>query len=214
LFSSFETQTDFFGHGLVKSSISFSPHELKTMRRAQVRSLGRECAMRAVQRLSGTKPDSLERGASGAPEWPSHIVGSITHSADYASALVGLSKEFRSIGIDSERIISLERAQIVQKKVLTESERSLAERISLEDFADFVTLVFSAKESIFKALHPLVKKMFWFDAVEIYQVNEASNRLEFKLTQDLNSEFKEGFSGLISFHRLDKRLETAFWLTA
>src|SRR4051794_10899097 len=50
--------------------------------------LGRACARAALKGL-GHGDAVIGKSANGAPIWPDGIIGSITHTASYAAALVG-----------------------------------------------------------------------------------------------------------------------------
>lgn len=117
----------------------------------------REC-LRVVPKLS-----------SGRPAWPKGIAGSITHSGSVAAALV-VGGDDALVGIDCETWLSQERAQKVGHRVLSASERAvIREGAGMAD-EQAVTLAFSAKESAFKALFPLAKFAFGFDAVRVESV--------------------------------------------
>jgi 4'-phosphopantetheinyl transferase EntD len=68
-------------------------------------------------------------------------------------------------------------------------------------FTDAFTLVFSAKESLFKALHPEVNFYFDFSAAELISLCNKTNQFELVLLQDLTSKLrkKRRFIGTFSF---------------
>ncbi|HEX2760306.1 MAG TPA: hypothetical protein VHM27_07320, partial [Rhizomicrobium sp.] len=65
--------------------------------------LGRACARAALEKL-GHGGAVIGRGSNGAPLWPQGITGSITHTRDYAAAVVGEARHFSGIGVDAERV--------------------------------------------------------------------------------------------------------------
>ncbi|MCX6117853.1 MAG: 4'-phosphopantetheinyl transferase superfamily protein [Proteobacteria bacterium] len=96
--------------------------------------------------------------------WPKGFKGSFSHkSGQVALALKESdSDQVFSLGVDLERASVNEN---IREKVVTDAEWSLI----LKAFSEFppqkiLAAIFSAKESIFKALYPLVKRKFWFDA--------------------------------------------------
>lgn len=202
-FNSFVVEKDFYQPGLIKVSVES---------RSDSKTIARNCALHAVEKISGEKISVLEKAKNGAPIWPASVVGSITHSKDYAAAVVGSSQKFRSLGIDAENIVDIERARKIQRKILVDAEREVLKNEN--DYAKFVTLIFSAKESIFKMLNPLTQKIFWFGAAEIQKINRESGVLEFQLKESLSDEFCVGFKGKIFFKEFEKRIETFCFLKA
>ena len=56
------------------------------------------------------------------------------------------------------------------------------------------TLIFSAKESLFKALYPHVGDYFDFSAAEVVEINGNVGHFTIKLAQQLTSALKEGMT--------------------
>ena len=158
-------------------------------RQAQFRA-GRYCAMKALEaidrRFAG---HDVRRAASGAPVWPDGVTGSITHTDDFAAAAVAPSVDTASLGIDTERIMSS--AQAAQVADLVASEREVAEvcRAGLSRL-EAVTLAFSAKESIFKCLHPITGRYFDFRDVRIDSVDAHGKTFTARLVQTLSPSFR------------------------
>ncbi|MHB0775790.1 4'-phosphopantetheinyl transferase family protein [Halomonas sp. WWR20] len=126
---------------------------------------GRLCAREAIQRLTGGR-QVPEIGADRAPQWPEGVVGSITHSGDFAAAIVGDATSYRGLGVDAEQLLSGERARKLAPQILTPREHEYLQRLPATRHGHFVTQVFSLKESLFKALYPLVKVRFYFQDAE------------------------------------------------
>ena len=151
---------------------------------------GRLCARAALQQL-----DHLDFipaiGEDRAPVWPGHISGSITHSTGHAAAIVGHKAQWRGLGMDLENVLSLERAERLAGEILTADEMQRMALIPREQMALLVTLTFSAKESLFKALYPLVQKRFYFEHAEVVEWSE-SGVVRLRLLTDLSSEWCDG----------------------
>lgn len=88
--------------------------------------------------------------AGRAPVWPAGVTGSITHSKDRAIAAV--STRYLGVGLDCEALVAPDRAMQLAAAIFTEAEARL--RPEVLPFASFFTLVFSAKEALYKALSP------------------------------------------------------------
>ncbi|MDF3163893.1 4'-phosphopantetheinyl transferase superfamily protein [Pseudomonas proteolytica] len=151
---------------------------------------GRLCARSALQQLEGL--DFIPAiGEDRAPVWPSHISGSITHSTGHAAAIVGHKAQWRGLGMDLENLLPLERAERLAGEILTPDEMQRMAAGPREQVAQRVTLTFSAKESLFKALYPIVQKRFYFEHAEVVECSD-SGFLRLRLLTDLSSEWCYG----------------------
>ena len=120
-------------------------------------SSGRRVARAALHRLGA--PDSAVSQQGRAPVWPAGVVGSIAHSRSLALALVGCGQRFQGVGLDA--VLENRVSAGVAERVLSVKERS-----SVADESDY-TLLFSAKEAIYKATHPATGEYLGFRDVEI-----------------------------------------------
>jgi len=126
---------------------------------------GRHCARSALGAL-GIAAGPILPGQGGAPQWPSGIVGSITHCAGYRAAAVARAGEVKTIGLDAEP------AQSLPDRVLGLVARP-DERDRLRDLAraapgiSWDRLLFSAKESVYKAWFPLARRWLGFGDADI-----------------------------------------------
>lgn len=122
----------------------------------------RNCARNALAAL-GEKPLPILSGARREPLWPEGVVGSITHCDDYCAAAVAYRSQIASLGIDVERNLPL--PIDVRNVVTTSREQSDLDYLqsAMGSDADPATLVFSAKESLFKAWYPLTKTWLGFE---------------------------------------------------
>lgn len=125
---------------------------------------GRWCAREALQLLGLEGIPQLTQDRS--PSWPLGAVGSITHSHGVAEVMVGDANKWLAVGVDTEQWVSTERAARLERELLTEEELKALSGMTPLQRANRLTLIFSAKESLFKALYPLTGKRFYFhDAV-------------------------------------------------
>jgi enterobactin synthetase component D len=175
---------------------------------------GRYCATQALEKLNAHSPLHVDIGENRSPVWPKGFVGSITHTHGYASAIAATQNKIRSIGIDSEQWISESIANNVAKQILTKDEIFDAHQHVFESHRHYLTFVFSAKESVFKCLYPLVNKFFGFHAAIITPTEHKLNgkhtgKFEFELLQELNEEFPLGFRGTGFYSLYDDLIHTA-----
>ena len=148
---------------------------------------GRLCARAALQQLD--QLDCIPAiGEDRAPVWPGHISGSITHSTGHAAAIVGRKAQWRGLGMDLENVLSVERAERLAGEILTADEMQRMALMPPEQIALLVTLTFSVKESLFKALYPIVLKRFYFEHAEVVEWSE-SGAVRLRLLMELSSEW-------------------------
>jgi len=125
-------------------------------------------------------------GPSGEPLWPEGIAGSITHSGTQAMA-IAIRSQHALIGIDCEAILPEDEAREIKDGVIDAQEESVLIQ-SGYPFALALTLVFSAKESLFKALFPRVKTYMGFDSARILALHH--NTLTLALNPPFSSFLK------------------------
>ncbi|MXX63152.1 MAG: 4'-phosphopantetheinyl transferase superfamily protein [Holophagales bacterium] len=124
----------------------------------------------ALRQLLG--PDASEGEIAGddddVPRWPEGVVGSISHGAGFGFAAVAAADRYRGLGVDVERVVSTEQAGRLGARVLNEREMSLRQgSAGVVSEAEMFTLVFSAKESAYKALFPRYRQVLGFSDVEL-----------------------------------------------
>ncbi len=125
----------------------------------------RVCARLALVR-AGVRPAPIMPGPSGSPRWPPGIVGSMTHCDGYRAAAVGRADTFAAIGIDAEPDEMLPGS--VLPRVASESERTaLAGLAAVAPGFCWDRILFSAKESVFKAWFPATGLRLGFSDAEV-----------------------------------------------
>ena len=125
---------------------------------------GRMCARSALER-QGIKGCVLVRNPDGSTAWPPGIIGTISHSDLWCGAAVARQSDYAGIGFDIETIDRV--THNIAKRVLIDSEMAWVNRQPVDESRKWFTLIFSAKESIYKCLSPLVGKQIRFHDAEI-----------------------------------------------
>jgi 4'-phosphopantetheinyl transferase EntD len=121
----------------------------------------RACVREAFCQL-GLPPSALTNGPRGEPLWPKGIVGSITHCDGYRACAIARSTQMATIGIDAEPHAALPDG--VLSEVATAQELSwLKDRTRDAPGVHWDRLLFSAKESVYKAWFPLAKRWLGFE---------------------------------------------------
>ncbi|MDQ1722092.1 MAG: hypothetical protein QOI26_1826, partial [Pseudonocardiales bacterium] len=108
----------------------------------------------------GVPPAPILPGARGAPAWPAGIVGSMTHCDGYRGAAVASEKHAASIGIDAEPHGPLPEG-VLEAIARPEEHCWLAELAVSAPAVHWDRLLFSMKESVYKAWYPLTGS--WLD---------------------------------------------------
>ena len=181
---------------LLKQGITLKVADGAVLKRQCEYLAGRYCASESLtkmeQQLSTPITDKqVGTGNNREPLWPQGILGAITHSNRYAMALVGQQGTYQGIGVDIEDIMSAELAHSLCEQIMSAQEALLHQTLNDFDYKTFVTLIFSAKESIFKALFPSIGEYFGFEACELCTVDVAKKTLNFRLTGDLSDAWKK-----------------------
>jgi len=122
---------------------------------------GRTCARQALQN-AGLPEARILRGAQGEPLWPEGIVGSITHCEEYCAAATAHTLDFISIGIDAE--INEPLSFGVLKLIALQDELEWLRRSPKSPIC-WDKLLFSIKESIYKAWYPVLHCWLGFEQV-------------------------------------------------
>jgi 4'-phosphopantetheinyl transferase EntD len=125
----------------------------------------RACARGALARL-GFPPVPLVPGHRGAPAWPAGVVGSMTHCDGYRAAAVARTADAAGVGIDAEPDQPLPEGVLGVVSLPAERER-LGALAAARPEVCWGRLLFSAKESVFKAWYPLTRQELDFSEAEI-----------------------------------------------
>ena len=160
--------------------------------------LGRAAAHQAIAALCGRSDQPIGRGARGQPLWPAGLVGSISHCRGLALAAVARREHSGGLGVDVERR-DRRVTPDVARLVASEAEQAW---IAAADPALRLKLLFSAKESIFKALYPLAEVYLGYKDAELAW-DDGAGRFSVTLLVDAAPGWPAG-SGLPVGARLDE----------
>jgi enterobactin synthetase component D / holo-[acyl-carrier protein] synthase len=154
--------------------------ERATITRRREFAAGRTCARRALRQL-GVRPQPILAGRWGEPIWPCGIVGSISHSRSYCACAVANSRVFDGIGIDVEQNKPLKPA-VLKSITLDEEKARLTNLESAAPEVNWDVILFSAKETAFKALFPARLEPMEFSDFSIF-IDERQTTFEAKCVQ-------------------------------
>lgn len=132
---------------------------------------------------------NLQIGKHRSPLWPQGFIGSITHTNSRACALVVSADNYQGVGIDIENWIPHNTYEQISSLILVGNDGSLfkskASNTDEISHQNLLTLIFSAKESLFKALYPSVGHYFDFKDAEVIQVDYKQQCLLLRLLKSL-----------------------------
>ena len=174
---------------------------------------GRYCAFMACKNL-GFNLDKLERGASREPLWPAGVIGSISHTDGVALAIVGLRTNTRAVGVDIEGLIPEKRFNTIERMVLTENDKKFLERFTENpmSLSEVYTIIFSAKEALFKLLYPECQCYFDFREADIESIDHNSGDISITVVSKKveMKEYQKTYNG--QFSLVDNRVISHFCL--
>jgi 4'-phosphopantetheinyl transferase EntD len=125
----------------------------------------RVCARAALAKI-GVPPAPIIPGQRGAPQWPPGVVGSMTHCAGYRASAVALDRDIVTIGLDAEPHDKLPDG--VLGVVSCAAERAeLAALTAARPDVCWDRMLFSAKESVYKAWFPLTHRWLNFEEASV-----------------------------------------------
>lgn len=143
-------------------------------------------------------PGSLATGVHRQPLWPEGWVGSITHARDAAAVIIAQESRVSALGIDLEHWLSDRLAEDIRASIVSHEEL-LA--LAAWPLFEALTLAFSAKESVFKALYPKVGRYFDFSAARIVALDTRRSVLSVEICEPLSTHVVPGLRLEIAYCR-------------
>jgi enterobactin synthetase component D len=153
------------------------------------------------------------RDELGCPLWPTGVAGSISHGAGRALSVAGHSRDVHGLGIDVEQLMSPAVKDELLARICDDDERSVLARVNASEPA-LVTFAFSAKESLYKCLYPLVGRFMDFSAASVVDASATSTPSGFvgelclELAVDWSASFPRGRRFRSPFVASDRHVET------
>lgn len=131
---------------------------------------GRIAAVHALREHGIKTVPDIEK--SGAPRWPEGLYGSISHSGNIALAVVAHAP----VGVDIETLFTDALCHELTASIATPAEQAILAHPSLP-LPLALTLVFSAKESLFKAFSAHALPFPGFHSAQVIALDKTAIRL-------------------------------------
>lgn len=150
---------------------------------------GRYCAQQAMKELGVMNPIQPSIGKYREPLWPQGITGSISHHKHIAIA-IATDRKINGLGIDIETWIPVDTADKIYQLIVDNVELSM--RPLSWSLSAYLTIIFSAKESLFKALFNQINQYIDFHDIRLTEINFSENKLSLTLNRTLTSRLTKG----------------------
>jgi len=174
-----------------KLGIVFPPDFRRAALKRQAEFLAGRYAAKEVMRNSNIDKEVIKTvgiGTHRCPIWPTKFTGSITHNNSKAICAVTDSNPNVQLGIDFEDYISSAVVLEIENNIHSNDEKQLLTSQGISDCIA-TTIIFSAKESLFKALYPRVKKYFGFEEAIVKAANVKDGYLTLVVANDLVKDY-------------------------
>lgn len=140
------------------------PTPTSSLQRKREFAIGRRAAREALALVGASSAEMLQTDSGGNPLWPEGFLGSIAHKNDCAVAVASTADRIWALGVDLEKVNPrcfgiLERIAIASEKEWVLSDKADSQRRAV--------MLFSVKESIYKALYPRCRRFIRFHDVEV-----------------------------------------------
>lgn len=170
---------------------------------------GRRCAQICLETL-GFPDHRLAIQDDRSPLWPEGVFGSITHTRGLVWAAVTKDPRILGLGIDSEPLVRARTLPALRSHAAREEELGDLSKSGLSE-PEALTVLFSAKESLYKCLYPTVRRFFGFQDARLSW--EGPGWFRWELTVDLHPTLPRGSQGRGRFEIHEGLISTAIvWM--
>ena len=133
---------------------------------------GRFLARNILRQLAISPIPPILKGEGGEPIWPAEVIGALAHGAGYVVAAATKQDKICGIGVDIESLHRHFKSKVAE---YVASPRELAWiREEPDQQRQRTLMLFSAKESFYKATYPHLQKSFGFKSVVLSKIDNAS----------------------------------------
>lgn len=179
-------------------------HLTQSVKKRRAHWLASRIAVRCAMTQLGIDDFVLQNHVDRSPRWPAGVSASLSHTE--GRALVVFSQEERLLGIDVEQRMSPQIAEEVADTLVSASEMSLL-RYSRLDFASAVTLTFSLKESLYKAVWPRCQELMDFHQAEVIELDSRRGVARLRMSEEI-APFVGGRTFIAAFRQCGDEITT------
>ncbi|MCY6410979.1 4'-phosphopantetheinyl transferase superfamily protein [Acinetobacter sp. VNH17] len=133
--------------------------------------------------------DSITSMSERLPIWPKGFKGSISHSNN--KLVVAVSAQADYLGIDIEHIVDESFAKDSAALILTQFEQALWKTGQIHglSFCEYLTLIFSLKESLYKAVYPVAQSYIDFLEAFVEQIDMENQSVQFSFCPKVREKY-------------------------
>jgi enterobactin synthetase component D len=168
-------------------NIDLPEHIQRSVEKRQAEFLAGRYAANVVLNKLGFHSYIIRSGKNREPLWPQGITASISHTDSHAMCIAALSSNIRFLGIDIEHWLSKETALQIDQSIITEAEKKTLSMQSLSH-EQLVTIAFSSKEALFKAIYPDVNTYLDFNTSVINHISGQCISLNLVLPNEIKAQ--------------------------
>ena len=140
-------QTQFISKAVTKRQLEYSTGRFFTL---------------LAQKLLGRYPAPVET-LNRCPIWPDGLLGSISHTDQFAIVVMALNTRYKGLGVDMEIMGKV--TNDISSLCLTPFELKNLPQSDKMPYPE--TMIFSGKEAVYKAVNPLIGHIIEFNEVEL-----------------------------------------------
>lgn len=170
------------------SRLGIAPHDAlaRSVAKRQAEYLASRYASQVLLSRTGIAGFQVRNADDRAPIWPAGIRGALTHSHQRAAIALCAAECGYQPGIDSERLLTSARADALHSAIILPEEHALLMQCGLP-FATALTLAFSMKESLYKALYPRYRQFMGFHSAALVALSAEGAQATLRLTQGIDN---------------------------
>lgn len=183
-----------------KHSIQFPNALLSAVAKRRCEYLsGRIAAQTLLKRVQNH--DNVIQSQMRTPIWPRGWVGSISHTDQYAIAILIPQNKRYTPGIDIVEF-NPDAFEEIAEMFTNENERNLLIKNEI-DYNLALHIVFSAKESLYKSIYPQVNKFLGFETSIVTNINIKNQTITLQLVNTLTANLPAGYLHT-AYYQIDK----------
>jgi 4'-phosphopantetheinyl transferase EntD len=188
----------------VTAGVTLTPQVQRSVKKRQADYLfGRLAARLAMdQRQHPYAP--LLSGSAGEPLWPPGLTGSISHNGQLAVAVCVADIACAGIGIDVERLVSPDALKAIFQTAVNDAEIEIIRQTPIPERMA-ATLIFSAKESFYKAAYAEVGRFFDFSVLRVTAIDFENNQLRMEVADSLSLKLDRGYPVLAHYLEISEQ---------